>query len=94
MKTKFNLKAWIKQGFYERSAKDLRGALNFQQEVLDSLVREEILTTTDCCTYYHKIPVVSTEEEISNLPDNVLFLFSDGEVPILGINYNGSSYEL
>lgn len=45
------LKTWIKQGFWEKSSKPSRGALDFEQEVMDSLVRKNLATTEDCCTY-------------------------------------------
>lgn len=47
------VKTWIKQGFYEKlpSSKSLRGALDLEQEIMDTLVRKGLATTEDCCTY-------------------------------------------
>lgn len=72
------LKTWIKQGFFEKSNKELKGALDFQMEVMDSMIREEILVTSNCCDYYPTFPVV-TEGEFENLPVlGVAFVESSG----------------
>lgn len=77
------VKTWIKQGFYEKlpSSKNLKGALDFQQEVLDSLIREGLMGTVNCCDYYPVIPVIDvtdalnpTAEEMINIPCNGLFI--------------------
>lgn len=77
------VKTWIKQGFYEKlpSSKSLRGALDLQQEIMDSMIREGLVGTVNCCVYYPVIPVIDvvdaqtpTADETSNVPCNGLFI--------------------
>ena len=77
------VKTWIKQGFYEKlpNSKSLKGALDFQQEVLDSLIREGLMGTVNCCDYYPVIPIIDvitagnpTADEMINIPCNGLFI--------------------
>lgn len=84
------VKTWIKQGFYEKLPKSqsLKGALDFQQEVLHSLIRENILVTNDCCIHYQKIPIITNEEGDLSIPDGVLYLVTidDQFVPVINVN--------
>ncbi len=72
------VKTWIKQGFYEKlpSSKSLRGALDLQQEIMDSMIREGLAGTVNCCDYFPTIPEIvelrgqfpPTAEQIVHVP--------------------------
>lgn len=72
------LKTWIKQGFWEKSSKPSRGALDFQMEVMDSMIREKILLTNNCCDYYPTFPLI-TDAEFEDLPIYGMALFDNEE---------------
>lgn len=66
-------KTYIKQGAFQKVENtrgvDIKGALNLNKEVLDTLVDKDVLVTTDCCGYFPTFPILeNTEESLSMLP--------------------------
>lgn len=59
-------KTYIKQGAYQKVENtrgvDIKGALNLNKEVLDTLVDKDVLGTTNCCQYYLTSTTVLEDE--------------------------------
>lgn len=59
-------KTYIKQGVYQKventRGTDIKGALNLNKEVLDTLVDKDVLGTTNCCQYYLTATTVLVDE--------------------------------
>lgn len=79
-------KTYIKQGAFQKventRGTDIKGALNLNKEVLDTLVDKDVIGTTDCCSYFPTIPVIDelanqffpTNEQIVDIPTYGLFI--------------------
>lgn len=73
-------KAYIKQGSYQRSSKKISGALDVNKEVLDTLVDKDLASTTDCCSYFLKLPVEGIDFQSTDVvPIGGLFMTSSGD---------------
>ena len=92
------VKTWIKQGFYEKlpSSKSLRGALDLQQEILDSLIREGLVGTVNCCDYFPVIPsLTESDEDLAKIPlggiaiigTSMFYKSPEGALGVISINF-------
>lgn len=92
------VKTWIKQGFYEKlpSSKSLRGALDLQQEVMDSMIREGLVGTVNCCDYFPVLPqLTESDEDLAKIPlgglaiinDVIVYKSPEGTLGIISINF-------
>lgn len=84
-------KTYIKEGAYQKvtntPSKKIKGALDFNKEVLDTLVDKDVIGTTDCCSYFPTIPVLRelddhvppSAEEIAHVPVFGLFIIVSSE---------------
>lgn len=81
MKKKTYIKEEAFQKVSNNKGTDIKGALNLNKEVLDTLVDKDIITTEDCCTYTLSIPRVLqadvTPEWISTRPLDSFFIQVD-----------------
>lgn len=89
-------KTYIKEGAYQKvtntPSKKIKGALDFNKEVLDTLVDKDVIGTTDCCSYFPTIPVLTelanqfppTAEQIAHLPTYAMFIIEDTTGGCLG----------
>ena len=83
-------KTYIKQGAYQKventRGTDIKGALNLNKEVLDTLVDKNVLGTTNCCQYYLTPTTVLADEFES--------LFDAGAFPpnsfVVGVDEEGN----
>lgn len=78
-------KTWLKEGVYQKldntKGKRIKGALDFNKEVLDTLVDKDVIETTDCCSYFPTIPEIvelrdqfpPAAERIAHVPNWGLF---------------------
>lgn len=81
-------KTWLKEGVYQKldntKGKRIKGALDFNKEVLDTLVDKDLVVTANCCNYFPSAPVVG---QITPLPTTIAagdWPF-EVEVPIYGM---------
>lgn len=88
-------KTYIKEGVYQKSNKVIKGALDLNKEVLDTLVNKRLADSNDCCSYFitvNPIEVVNattpTPEEIASVPINGLFMTTSGSERALFIKLN------
>ncbi len=87
-------KTYIQPGAYQKipntAGANIKGALNFNKEVLDTLVDKDVLGTVDCCQYFPEIPLMDTPD-YSNPSQAVIDL-----VPIFGMfaTTNGVEYTI
>lgn len=69
-------KTYIKQGAFQKventRGTDIKGALNLNKEVLDTLVDKDVLGTTNCCQYY-LTPTTVLDDDIEGLLDEGAF---------------------
>lgn len=83
-------KTFIKEGAFQKVPNNkgttIKGALNLNKEVLDTLVDKDVLGTTDCCKYFPTIPSIleSQAEDLiygGAIPPNslVIMVNEDGE---------------
>lgn len=79
-------KTYIKQGAYQKventRGTDIKGALNLNKEVLDTLVDKGLASTNDCCNYYiGSVPRILqsevTPEYVQSLPLDSFFVQVD-----------------
>lgn len=91
-------KTYIKQGAFQKvdntRGTDIKGALNLNKEVLDTLVDKDVLGTTDCCQYFPTIPsILESQSEYllfsGAIPPNslVITVNGDGEFQNLSFVY-------
>lgn len=81
-------KTYIKQAAYQKvdntRGTDIKGALNLNKEVLDTLVDKNVLGTTNCCQYFPTIPSIldSQAEGLiieGAIPPNSFFITVNGD---------------
>jgi len=82
-------KTYIKQSAFQKventRGTDIKGALNLNKEVLDTLVDKTLAGTVDCCLYFPVISEVEVPdpssvslEDIPQVPNGGLFYTMDG----------------
>ena len=78
-------KTFIKQSAYQKvpntAGANIKGALNLNKEVLDTLVDKDVLSTVDCCQYFPRVPSLLdsqfSEDYVLSLPVGSLFIIVD-----------------
>jgi len=78
-------KTYIQPGAYQKipntAGANIKGALNFNKEVLDTLVDKDVLSTSDCCSYFPRVPSLLdtqfSEDYVLTLPVGSLFMIVD-----------------
>lgn len=88
-------KTYIKEGVYQKSNKVIKGALDLNKEVLDTLVSKDLVGTVDCCSYFITVNPIEvanastpTPEEIAHVPVNALVMTTSGDERALLIKLN------
>lgn len=81
-------KTYIKQAAYQKvdntRGTDIKGALNLNKEILDTLVDKDIIGTTNCCQYFPTIPtILNSQAEVlivsGEIPPNSLVITVDAD---------------
>lgn len=82
-------KTFIKEGAYQKidntKSNKIKGALDLNKEVLDTLVDKNVLGTTDCCQYFLKPLLIDIpnyddppEEVTNSIPTFGIFVTTNG----------------
>lgn len=85
MKRKVLLKASTFQKVENTRGTDIKGALNLNKEVLDTLVDKDLIATNNCCNYYLSPVFFETDEDLQNalseglLPEGTIYIITDGQ---------------
>lgn len=81
-------KTFIKEGAFQKVPNNkgttIKGALNLNKEILDTLVDKDIIGTTDCCQYFPLIPTIleSQSEDLVGsgaIPPNTIIMTVNGD---------------
>lgn len=78
-------KTFIKEGVYQKSNKVIKGALDLNKEVLDTLVSKNVIATNNCCNYYLSPVSFESSEDLQNalseglLPEGTIYIITDGQ---------------
>lgn len=80
-------RTYLKQGAFQKvdntKGNRIKGALDLNKEVLDTLVDKSLASTLDCCNYFNRISTVLenqySEEQLLSLPVGTIFIPVDAD---------------
>ncbi len=86
-------KTFLKQGAFQKvdntKGNRIKGALDLNEEVLDTLVDKSLTSTVDCCKYFPQVPSLLNTDDV----DEIIISYPVGTL-IMIVDENGDYISL